>query len=271
MSINNNKTSPFFGLDSFNITSIFGKRKLYNSKTGEYINSNHKGIDLTGGNIICATSNGKVVEVRNNVKGYSEKYSYGNYVTIFHGDGIHTTYAHMKYGSVKVKVGDYVKKGDELGIIGETGYAFGVHLHYEITLNGNPVDPIDYLIGDKTLPSYDDNNNPVNNNTGEVKEQFEKYLIKKGDTLSRIAQKYNTTYLYLANINNIKNPNLIIAGTYIYVPKLTKENVYVVQKGDNLSKIAKKYNTTWQAIYNKNKDVIGNNPNLILVGQILKI
>lgn len=48
-------------------------------------------------------------------------------------------------------------------------------------------------------------------------------------------------------------------------------NYYIVQKGDNLTKIAKKYNTTWQYIYNKNKETIGNNPNLIYPGQKLYI
>ena len=46
---------------------------------------------------------------------------------------------------------------------------------------------------------------------------------------------------------------------------------YTVQKGDNLTKIAKKYNTTWKKIYEDNKDVIGNDPNLIKAGQVLKI
>ena len=52
---------------------------------------------------------------------------------------------------------------------------------------------------------------------------------------------------------------------------LNNNKYYVVKRGDNLSKIAKKFNTTWQKIYNKNKDVIGNNPNLIYPGQILYI
>ncbi len=47
--------------------------------------------------------------------------------------------------------------------------------------------------------------------------------------------------------------------------------IYIVKKGDNLTKIAKKYNTTWQNIYNKNKDIIGPNPNLIYPGQKLYI
>lgn len=65
---------------------------------------------------------------------------------------------------------------------------------------------------------------------------------------------------------------------YIDPEKYSKEyensinkKYYVVKKGDNLSKIAKKYKTTWKAIYNKNKDIIGNNPNLIYPGQILYI
>ena len=62
---------------------------------------------------------------------------------------------------------------------------------------------------------------------------------------------------------------------YIDPEKYSKDydskNYYVVKKGDNLTKIAKKYNTTWQDIYNKNKDIIGNNPNLIYPGQILYI
>ena len=53
--------------------------------------------------------------------------------------------------------------------------------------------------------------------------------------------------------------------------KKDNTNTYVVKKGDTLSSIAKKYNTTWQKIYNSNKSTIGNNPNLIKVGIKLKI
>lgn len=52
---------------------------------------------------------------------------------------------------------------------------------------------------------------------------------------------------------------------------INTEIIYIVKKGDNLTKIAKKYNTTWKDIYNKNKELIGNNPNLIKVGWHLKI
>lgn len=54
---------------------------------------------------------------------------------------------------------------------------------------------------------------------------------------------------------------------------ITKHNqiTYTIKKGDTLIKIAKKYNTTWKKIYQKNIDIIGDNPNLIIPGQVLKI
>ena len=107
-----------------------------------------------------------------------------------------------------------------------------------------------------------------------TEKSWKNYVIKKGDTLSEIASRFGTTVNELANKNGIKNPNLIYAGTTILVPseeKGTNEIIYIVQAGDNLSKIAQKYNTTWQKIYEKNKATIGSNPNLIHAGQKLKI
>lgn len=99
------------------------------------------------------------------------------------------------------------------------------------------------------------------------------YVVKKGDTLSSIAKEYNTTYQKLAEDNNISNPNLIYPGQIIKINESSAINptTYIVKKGDTLSSIAKKYNTTWQAIYNKNKDVIGENPDIIRPGQVLTI
>ena len=72
-----------------------------------------------------------------------------------HNDGTQTVYAHMAPGSRKVKTGDNVKQGQVLGIVGNTGnvtprpsstnpYA-GTHLHFEVRVNGRPVNPIPYL------------------------------------------------------------------------------------------------------------------------------
>ena len=96
------------------------------------------------------------------------------------------------------------------------------------------------------------------------------YTVKKGDTLSEIAMKYGTTYQELARINNIANPDLIYVGQVIKI-NVTTETTYTVKSGDTLSGIANKYGTTWQKKKKKNKSVIGNDPNLIKPGQVLKI
>lgn len=97
------------------------------------------------------------------------------------------------------------------------------------------------------------------------------YTVQAGDTLSGIASKYGTTYQELARINNIANPNVIYPGQVIKINGGTVEKIYTVKSGDTLSGIANKYGTTWQNIYNKNRDIIGSNPNLIKPGQVLKI
>ena len=262
--LKNIKYSPLKNLDKSYISSKFGKRTFYNNKTKKKETSFHNGIDMTSGSIVVATEKGKVTASRNNIEGYSEKYASGNYVTIDHGNNVFTTYCHLKYNSVKVKKGDIVEKGQELGVKGSTGHSTGPHLHYGVKVNGSWVNPEDYLLGKKFL---------ISEKTIDTKE-YEEYVVKKGDTLSGIALKFDSTVSKIVEINNIKNPNLIIVGDILKIPLLiTKEETitYVVKKGDTLSSIAKKYNTTWQSLYEKNKNIIGNNPNLIKVGEELII
>ena len=97
------------------------------------------------------------------------------------------------------------------------------------------------------------------------------YTVQAGDTLNGIASKYGTTYQELARINNIANPNVIYPGQVIKINGGTVEKIYTVKSGDTLSGIANKYGTTWKKLYEKNKSVIGNDPNLIKPGQVLKI
>lgn len=96
------------------------------------------------------------------------------------------------------------------------------------------------------------------------------YKIQSGDTLSGIAQKYNTSVSYLVQINGIANPNVIYAGQTIKVPTTANTNqiTYTVKAGDTLSSIAIKYGTTYKELARKNNI---SNPNLIYVGQVLKI
>ena len=98
----------------------------------------HPGIDLVQsyGAEIHATASGKIVHA-----GWMG--GYGNMVEVDHGNGIATRYGHMS--EVLVAEGDSVKIGDVLGRIGSTGRSTGPHLHYEVRIDGEPVDPERYL------------------------------------------------------------------------------------------------------------------------------
>lgn len=124
----------------------------------------HNGIDLVGTgytlDYITAHSEGTVVAVRNNYKTNDKTgCSYGNYVKIKH-NGYYTLYAHMKYNSVTVRVGQRVSKGQVIGYMGNTGHSFGAHLHFEVRdKNDNFINPTAYINAD--LPV---NDNPVEPN-----------------------------------------------------------------------------------------------------------
>lgn len=105
------------------------------------------------------------------------------------------------------------------------------------------------------------------------KETAGTYTVKKGDTLTKIAKQFNTTVNTLVKLNNISNPNIINVGQVLKVAgTATAENVnpkrYTVKKGDNLTKIAKQFNTTVDNLVKLNGI---KNKNLINVGQVLKV
>lgn len=142
-------------------------------------------------------------------------------------------------------------------------------------INGN----VDLNVSYKDYPSIirsnklNNNDNPVILDKENIISEIN-YVVKKGDNLSKIANKYGTTYQALASYNNITNPNKIYIGQIIRVPNSSsgiKPSTYVVKKNDTLIDIAKKYGIDWKELYNKNKDVIGKNPNLIKPGQVLEI
>lgn len=114
----------------------------------DLVNTNSHGDHILGWEV--AHSDGVVISTRNNCQGF-EQGSYGNYVKIKHDNGYYTLYAHIAYNTVKVKSGERVKKGQVLGYMGNTGYSFGGHLHFEVRdTNDVRIDPIPYL--DKDLP-----------------------------------------------------------------------------------------------------------------------
>jgi murein DD-endopeptidase MepM/ murein hydrolase activator NlpD len=75
---------------------------------------------------------------------------YGKTVVVDHGDEIHTLYGHLS--SIAVRRGQRVEQGAVLGLTGTTGHASGPHLHYEILVNGRPIDPGPYLDGQVNAP-----------------------------------------------------------------------------------------------------------------------
>ena len=98
----------------------------------------HKGVDwaCSVGTTVHAARGGKVVSA-----GWNGSYGYS--VLIDHGDGIKTRYAHMS--KLSVKAGQYVDQGDTLGKSGNTGRSTGPHLHFEVIVNGSPVNPLKYV------------------------------------------------------------------------------------------------------------------------------
>lgn len=99
----------------------------------------HKGIDLAApsGTPIYATADGLVSK--------AEPFSsYGNFVSIEHGAELQTRYAHMS--RIAVQAGARVKKGDLIGYVGSTGRSTGPHLHYEVRIAGEAVNPTPYMV-----------------------------------------------------------------------------------------------------------------------------
>lgn len=107
---------------------------------GERWESFHKGIDLAGniGDNVYAAMDGEVIYAQYNDGGY------GNLVMVKHENDMITYYAHLQ--EFNVKCGDLISKGDVLGYVGNTGISTGPHLHFELRVNNNPVDPTAYIV-----------------------------------------------------------------------------------------------------------------------------
>ena len=113
----------------------------------------HAGMDITArqGTPVYATGDGVVRVSGRNAQGLG---GYGVVVVVDHGFGFQTLYAHMQ--GTKVRVGQKVKRGEQIGTVGSSGLSTGSHLHYEVILNGKKVDPVYYFSGDLTPEEYEE-------------------------------------------------------------------------------------------------------------------
>ena len=115
------------------------------------VRKKHPGVDFSAkkGTPIYASADGIVIS--NDIFGGR---GFGKHITISHGFGYHTLYAHMDK-AIK-KRGQRVKRGDLIGYIGNTGRSTAPHLHYEVIKNGRRVNPINYFFNDLSPTQYDD-------------------------------------------------------------------------------------------------------------------
>ena len=116
------------------LTGFFGGRSDPFTGEPEY----HSGLDISAqkGQAVYATADGVVQSA-----GYTG--DYGNLIVIKHDFGLSTRYGHLS--AYKVKVGDSVRRGDVIGLVGSTGRSTGAHLHYEILVNGQLMNPLQLL------------------------------------------------------------------------------------------------------------------------------
>lgn len=128
--------APLDGLGWANVGASTGQKMspFYKVSVG------HDGVDLmaSAGTPVRATADGRVTAVRKSAGGL------GNVVELTHEGGYVTRYAHLS--EMLVKKGKRVKAGDIVGLVGDSGRTFATHLHYEISKDGKPLDPLAFFV-----------------------------------------------------------------------------------------------------------------------------
>lgn len=130
--------SPFES-GKFRLTSPYGQRVLNG------VSQFHKGVDLVGveSMVVCSVCDGVVLSSQIITDKSNRTWEWGNYVSVQASDGAVIYYCHL--ASRAVKKGDKVKKGQRIGIMGNTGLSFGAHTHFEVRKNNKAINAAEYL------------------------------------------------------------------------------------------------------------------------------
>jgi len=166
-------------------------------------------IDLETGDTVRCMFDGRVRIAK-------KSKTYGNVVVVRHNNGLETIYAHLS--KLSVKADDVVSAGTVLGLGGNTGRSTGSHLHFETRYLGNAINPamiIDFkgqkLISDSMY---------ISKKTFKYIAEYKAakyYTVKKGDSLSKIAQKNGTSVSKICKLNGIKPTSIIKPGQKLRV------------------------------------------------------
>lgn len=221
------------------ITSLFGSREFY--MNDKLVKDYHNGLDLIDRtnkyDYIIAFNDGIVADLRDSIKGFDEKNGAGNYVEIKHDEKYSTRYHHIAYGTIRVRVGDFVKKGDVIGYIGGTGYVTGAHVHFAVKENGKYVNPLPFL------ESNIEDNSPSKKYLGvpTIRDESKDQIEIKIDNL-RIRDEPN------GNVLGYVNP-----GIYNFFD-IKNSDSYDWYKIDDNMWIA--YDSNWGIVYSKKNNTI---------------
>lgn len=134
------RAKPVVAVPSINPVEVMRKTSHFGYRSDPFQGGrrNHKGLDIAGpiGTPIYATADG-IVGRAQWVRGY------GKYIELEHGNAIQTRYGHLS--AMNVQSGQRVRKGDIIGFMGSTGRSTGSHLHYEVRIAGEAVNPVSFL------------------------------------------------------------------------------------------------------------------------------
>lgn len=194
-----------------------GKCKIFQN-----YNNTHQAIDIIGENngldYVIAHSDGIVNFYQDgygNMKGSTGNLSYGNSIKIDHQNGYHTLYAHMK-NDLSVSLNQFVKKGQIIGYISDSGNAYGEHLHFEVWKDNKRINPLEFL--NKDFFKNEQTIQPV-----QQKQETPNLQYKVGDTVE-------INGVYTSSTSNQKLRPLITKGKITRIIE-NANNPYLLEEG----------------------------------------